>query len=64
MQFNAEKSALVSNSNDGTIMVQQIDYSTLLNQFKGMDYVESYKYPELTETVVKQSNSLFQEQDT
>jgi hypothetical protein len=53
VQLNNEKTAIISSSNDGTIIVHHIDYSTLQNQFKGMDYVDSYKYPPLTSSTIK-----------
>ena len=54
VSINSHRSHLVSSSADGTVRVSAIDNDTLCNQFKGMDYVESYKFIEPEQTLVNQ----------
>ncbi len=61
VQFNSIKSHIVSSSQDGTVRVSAIDYETLTNQFKGMDYVESYKFLEPERSLVSELSPMEQE---
>jgi len=61
--MTSNKSLLVSSSRDGTIRVYSVDYPTLTNQFKGMDYVENYTFLNEDPTEVRAS-LLLEEQDT
>ena len=52
--LNHQKNLVVSCSDDGTMMVRKMDYSTLQNQFKGLDFVQQYNYSDVEQTTIKE----------